>query len=117
MVFAPSGGVVEGGCVSSGGGAGGGTSGAAGALACCRCSCVSAGCLPTIVAFFAVMGRICGALARGSACEDAVGCCGRAAGAIARGVSVAAGTAGPAGPDGLRMLAGEAAAAGVRLRA
>src|ERR1700731_2011994 len=98
MVFAPSGGVVDGGCASSGGAADGGAAGAAATgaeafggapravLAACPRSCVSAGWMPTIVAFFTAMGRICGALARGKPCELCGGAPGRAAGDIARGV-------------------------------
>jgi hypothetical protein len=66
MVFIPSGGVTF-------GGAGFGAADR-------RCSAVAAGCMPTMVDFLAVIGRICGGFARGST-EFA----GRAAGAIDRG--------------------------------
>jgi len=53
MVFMPSAGVVTGSRETDG------------ATEACRCSAVEPGCIPTMVAFFAVMGRICGGFARG----------------------------------------------------
>ena len=77
--------------------------------------------MPTIVAFFAVMGRICGALARTSPADGAPPA-GRTAGAIARGAAAGDGAgegagAGAAGAPGFRTLAaagGGAATTGLR---
>jgi hypothetical protein len=109
MVFAPSGGVVDGrrplsdgasapspGAELCAGGFGGGGPRPRLDWGGCRCSEVTAGWMPTIVALFAVIGRICGALARGKpgplAAPGAAGAPGgRAAGDIARGVAAGAG--------------------------